>query len=135
MPLVPSAVGRAYLAYCPDDERELILTNIIRAREPGYELALDRPRLDALLELVRARGYGWRFGEPPVETGAIAVAVRGADRVLGCIGMTFIRSALTPAEAAERCLPAMLQTATDLAAAFEIEGRSSSDEAGCDATP
>lgn len=115
-PLLPSASGRAYLAFCPEDEREIILANLVEAREPGHEIALDRPRLDALLDRVRADGYGYRFGEEPVESGAIAVPILGADHLLGCVTMTFIRRGMTPAEAAERCLEPMRDAARQIAA-------------------
>jgi IclR family mhp operon transcriptional activator len=115
-PLLPSASGRAYLAFCPDDERALILSHLVAAREPGHEIALDRPRLDALLDRVRADGYGSRFGEEPVESGAIAVPIFGTDHLLGCVTITFIRRGTTPADVAERCLEPMRDAARQIAA-------------------
>ena len=115
-PLLLSATGRAYLAFCPDDEREQILRNIVDTREKGHEVASDRSRLDDLLEGVRRLGYGARFGEEPVESGAIAVPVLGANHVLGCVTMTFIRRSMTPADAADQCLVAMCDAARQIAA-------------------
>ncbi|EES26246.1 putative transcriptional regulator, IclR family [Burkholderia pseudomallei 1106b] len=40
--ILRSAVGRAYLAFCPDDEREEILEALRRSQRPGDELASNR---------------------------------------------------------------------------------------------
>lgn len=115
-PMLQGATGRAYLAWCPDNEREQILANLARLHEAGNEMLERRADVDALLERTRAQGYGLRYGEAPTETGAIAVPVVLADRVIGCINMTFIASALRPEEAARQHLAAMLKSAKKIAA-------------------
>jgi IclR family transcriptional regulator, mhp operon transcriptional activator len=115
-PMLQGATGRAYLAWCPDNEREQILANLSRLPEAGNEM-LDHPAdVMALLERTRAQGYGSRYGEAPTETGAIAVPIVVEDRVIGCINMTFIASALRPEEAARQHLAAMVKSAKKIAA-------------------
>jgi len=114
-PVLLSATGTAYLAFCPRSERAQILANLLAAREPGYEMVRDRHRLDALLRQVRARGYGVRFGEPPKESGAIAVPIRHGSHLFGCVNMTFPVTTLTPESAARKCLHAMQETASLIA--------------------
>ena len=92
------------------------LHNLVAAREKGFELVSDRPRIDDILERTRACGYGQRFGEEPVESGAIAVPVLGGRHVLGCVTMTFIRRGMRPQDAASRCLSAMKEAAEQIAA-------------------
>jgi IclR family transcriptional regulator, mhp operon transcriptional activator len=111
-PMLNAATGRAYLAFCPDDEREQILSNLARAREPGCELLANRASFDRKLAQTRARGYGIRFGEPPLDSGAIAVPILSQDRVLGCVNLTFARKSMSPAEAARQFLADMQATAT-----------------------
>jgi IclR family transcriptional regulator, mhp operon transcriptional activator len=114
-PMLQGATGRAYLAWCPDNEREQILANLSRLPEAGNEM-LDHPAdVMALLERTRAQGYGLRYGEAPTETGAIAVPILLDDRVIGCINMTFIASALRPEEAARQHLAAMVKSAKKIA--------------------
>lgn len=120
-----SATGRAYLAALHDVEREQILANIIEAREPGFEIARDRSRLDKLLAQTRPRGFGLRYGEEPIDTGAIAVPITCEQRVLGCVNLTFIKPGISPADAAERCLAPMLAAANAIA-----EGASCTNSAG-----
>lgn len=114
-PMLQGATGRAYLAWCPDGEREQIVQNLISAREPGHETVLDRARFDRSLDQTRTQRYGCRFGDAPIETGAIAVPILCSDRVLGCVNITFIRRGMTPAKAADRCLAAMWEAADEIA--------------------
>jgi IclR family mhp operon transcriptional activator len=118
-PMLQGATGRAYLAFCPDNEREQILANLSRSPEPGNELLTRPSEVHALLRATRDQGYGLRYGEPPIETGAIAVPVRVGERVLGCINLTFIASALRPEEAARQHLNAMLKSAKKIAAGVQ----------------
>lgn len=119
LPMLRSAAGRAYLAFCPEDERRQILANIAKARDAGHELVGDPGQLDRSLDHIRTLGYGARYGEPPLESGAIAVPIRLRERVLGCVVVTFIRRAMSMEEAAERYISAMQATATAIAAGFE----------------
>ena len=57
-----------------------------------------------LVAITRRRGYGERHGEIFPKTGAIAVPVKHGERVVCCLNISFIASALTPAEAAARYL-------------------------------
>ena len=114
-PMLRSATGRTYLAWCPDDEREEILRNLVAARELGHELIADRPTLDAMLERTRRAGYGARTGELARESGAIAVPIMADARVIGCLTLTFIRSAMTEADAAARYLDAIRAGAAEIA--------------------
>lgn len=113
--MLAGATGRAYLAFCPADERELILRNLRQSALPGDAAAAVPASVEPMLERIRLRGYGERFREPPLETGAIAVPIVLDARVLGCVTLTFIASVLTPAEAARRHLDDMQDAARRIA--------------------
>jgi IclR family mhp operon transcriptional activator len=117
--ILASATGRAYLAFCRDDERAQILGNLALSAESDAEFIQDRPRLDELFREVRRIGYGYRYGEPPKESGAIAVPILVGDRVLGCVNMTFAVAALTPNEAARKHLSDLRNTADEIAQGFQ----------------
>ena len=106
-PMLGGATGRAYLAYCPSDERELILSNLASASFPGDPVPESPGRIEAMLERVREQGYGKRYREPPTESGAIAVPIVVGERVLGCINLTFIAKVLSPDQAAAKYLGQM----------------------------
>ena len=57
---VLSAVGRAYLAYCPEKERERILAPLRKSGKTEDGLAGDLKRLDRILAQTRMKGYGVR---------------------------------------------------------------------------
>jgi IclR family mhp operon transcriptional activator len=90
-----TAVGRAYLAWCPDAEREEILDLLDR------EGRLDRTALLAEIRATRARGYGVRHARFVGGTqrnpsaadhlDAIAVAILAGGRLFGCINMMWPR--------------------------------------------
>lgn len=124
-PMLQGATGRAYLAFCPDNERETILSNLATVPEAGNELLGEPAELSALLHLTKERGYGVRFGESPVETGAIAVPIVVLDRVIGCINLTFIASSLGVDEAARRYFVAMRSVARSIAA--EVQRRDAAE--------
>ncbi len=119
-PILKSATGRAYLAFCPHDEREQILRNLVSARVPGFQQLSDRASFDRRLAQTRKQGYGTRFGEEPLDSGAIAVPILSRDRVLGCVNVTFTRSAMSPVEAAQQFLAEMRRTAGRIGAAAEL---------------
>jgi IclR family mhp operon transcriptional activator len=109
-----TGVGRAYLAFCPDRERDDIVTSLRKSDMPEDRLARDPKRLDKILTETRARGYGTRdpifvggtYGLPPFDDGlaAIAVPLQGRTRVHGSINILWIRSAFTVEEFARRHL-------------------------------
>ena len=113
--LLGTAAGRAYLAFCREEECEQIVRNLQFSPEPGNELALVPQRLNALLADVKAKGYGYRYGEPPVDSAAIAVPIMCGDRVFGCVNMTFMAATLTPDKAAAQYLTALREAADTIA--------------------
>jgi IclR family mhp operon transcriptional activator len=93
-----SAVGRAYLAFCPQTERDEILAEIFGANDPR---AVDA--MLAILKETRDRGYGERdtaftggTDRYPLLTDklyAIAVPVIVQGRVICCVNMLWPRAA------------------------------------------
>ena len=92
-PILSSALGRAWLAFCPIEERRAILKHI--GAKPD-------PRLAAALAKIRRDGYSFTILPRSGRLQGVGVAIRDGDRVMGCISMRFIRSAMTEAEAGTR---------------------------------
>jgi IclR family mhp operon transcriptional activator len=113
--LLGTAAGRAYLAFCREEEREQIVRNLQFSPEPGNEISLEPRRLNAMLADVKKRGYGYRYGEPPKDSAAIAVPIMCGDRVFGCVNMTFMAATLTPEKAAAQYLTALREAADMIA--------------------
>ena len=83
-----TAIGRAYLAFCSDTEREAIVRNLAATDTPEGPFARKRHAVDRLVAETRKRGYGAREGGILPQTGSIAVPVMWRGRVIACINCT-----------------------------------------------
>lgn len=104
---VLSAVGRAYLAFCPELERQKILSLLRKSGRPENLLARDTKRMERILADTRSRGYAMRdpsfiggsYGRQiPDGLAAIAVPLLDRGRVHGVINLLWIRAARTVEE-------------------------------------
>ncbi|MGC1779831.1 MAG: IclR family transcriptional regulator C-terminal domain-containing protein [Xanthobacteraceae bacterium] len=97
-----SAIGRAYLAFCPAPERERIIDYI--AAHPESRVALgpvDRVELKRALEEARRNGFAtrdpslvnglWRLDLEDDHLDAIAVPIVGGTRIIGCLNVVWLR--------------------------------------------
>lgn len=105
LPMLRTATGRAYLAFCTEGEQQSILQNLRAGERPEDAIAKDTALVRSLLRATRQRGYGERTEDLFLKTSAIAIPVFLGDRVLACLNVTFIASVLTPKDAAARYLP------------------------------
>ena len=133
--LLRSASGRAYLAFCPDAEREAVLRRLRDRDGVGHELAHDPVAVRRIVAATRRRGYSVRapdFGGHYSKTrrelddgrSSIAMPVRSGGHVLACVNLTWRRKALTLTQVVDRY-------AGDLCTAVTtIEGRLAASGAG-----
>jgi IclR family mhp operon transcriptional activator len=132
--LLRGASGRAYLAWCPDPEREAVVLRLAE-HDPA---ARDGAAVGRLVDATRARGYSVRdagYGGAHTGTGLAHAAGTGDDgrhsialpimldgNVLGCVNLTWRRAAVTLEQVVERHL-------VDLRAAVQaIRQRAESDQ-------
>jgi IclR family mhp operon transcriptional activator len=121
LPMLLSATGRAYLAFCDDNERRVILDNLARSAIVEDRCARDPRWVSGILAETRRNGYGHRYGEMMPETGSIAIPIFLERRLLGCLNITFIASVMPPQEAAQRYLAPMKASAARIERAFATE--------------
>jgi len=105
-PILSSALGRAWLAFCSADERRAVLRDI--GVRQDAKLAAD-------FERIRQDGYAFTVLPRSGRLQGIGVAIRKGERVMGCLSMRFIRSALTEEEAGRRYGTALNALATAIA--------------------
>lgn len=113
-PILLSALGLAYIAFCPDRERELILARLAASDQPDSKLARDAAYVDRLLADVRARGYGFREGGISPKTGSIAVPVMHGTRAIASINIHYILSALSMQQVVDTYLQPMREAAEEI---------------------
>jgi IclR family transcriptional regulator, mhp operon transcriptional activator len=119
-----SAVGRVYLAYCPDKEREQILGRLRKSDKPEDRLAHEPKRLEKILAETRQRGYGIRdpgfiggfYGTAPQDDGLAAIALPLLDRsrVHGSINILWVKTAFTIEDFAGRHLADLQAAAREI---------------------
>ena len=110
-PMLIGALGRAWLAYCSEEERRTILRGI------GARLS---PALAALFERIRRDGFAFTQPPRPTRIHGIGVPILGKDRVLGSLSMRFPRSAMSEEVVGRRFGRRLTQVARAIAADSEI---------------
>ena len=109
-PMMISGAGRAYLTFCPEEERNEIL-ELLRGSSDKFDLLVNKlGYVKKFIEETRRQGYGLRCREHIYDgrTDSVAVPIRIGTRVLGTIGIVGIASAITGQELADRHLTPLL---------------------------
>lgn len=119
--MLRSASGRAYLAFCPDSERESILKRLQNDPSLGHDLAHKPEQLHSIFDSIRQKGYAMRssdFGGHYSDTrskfddrrNSIALAIEYQGGILGCINITWKNYVLEESAAVEALLPELQKT-------------------------
>jgi len=119
LPMLVSALGRTYLAFCPEEERRLILALLRSSRAAVNAQARDEKHIASLLSAIHKRKYATTApmrGDPAI---GIAVPVMNGESVSACITMRYLGVAMSEAEAVRRYLAPMQRAAQGIATAYE----------------
>lgn len=97
-----SALGLAYLAFCPTEERSSMIRSVSEPQVPNGISSRQRAALER--ELARIRGRGFSFTRPsrPRRLNGLAVPIVKDGHVLGALTLRYPRRAMTEDEAAAR---------------------------------
>ena len=120
-----TAVGRAYLAFCPEAELDEIITGLRKSAHPADQIARTPEKLKHILEEVRANGYATRdefyLGENTFfddGLSAISVPIRVGEQVLGCVNLVWMRQAVPVADFVANHLAELRAAADEIIAAY-----------------
>ncbi len=95
------------------------------ASRPGddYQLAREPLKLEAILARARKEGYGqnYRGWDQEEKIASIAVPLRSEQRVIGCLNLVYMASAMTIEQAAEKHLPALQRVAKQIEEGVESQ--------------
>jgi IclR family mhp operon transcriptional activator len=117
-PMLSSAVGKTYLAFAPAKERNAILERLAASDGLDREKMKRPQEVERMLKTTRARGYGSRQRELIAKTSSIAVPIMDGRRVLACVNIVWIDSALKFETAVKRYLPMLQKTAAKIEAEY-----------------
>lgn len=129
--LLKTATGRAYLAFCPDDEREWLLKELRKSSRRDDRVANMERWVATVIDETRRQGYGVR--EPDSEAGlkrrstdfnAIAVPAMAHGRVVACINVVWIEHTVPVNDFAATYVPRLKAAAAKLTATVTTAGLS-----------
>lgn len=109
LPILQTAMGLAYIAFCPENERKELIALLACREDLEGEIARDSKALDNLILRTQRKGFGENFRNWTLENrvASIAIPVRSGDKVLACMNLIYIADAMSIDEAAKKYLPAM----------------------------
>lgn len=125
LPMLSTAVGCAYLAFCPPAECAAILNVIGSRHDKEGEKARNPKAVGKLLDRTRAQGYAFNEGMW-IDVGrfnALAVPVMSGERVLACINVIFSIRSISAKEAVARYVEPLGATAREIEERFREESR------------
>ena len=103
LPMLRTSAGRAYLAFCDDKERDIILGLLSKEAHPDDLPFLETSWAQTRLKQFRDQGYATRGPQTlRAETSSLAVPVKFQGRMVGCLSLIWISSAHSIAEASAR---------------------------------
>lgn len=112
--MLTSAVGRIYLAFCPPQEAEQILSHLEQFGDSVDPDAQVGEHTRAMLRDVREKGYAveQRFSYPHVTS--ISVPIQHEGGVLACIDIAWISRAVRLSDGVDKFLPALLNAKAEI---------------------
>lgn len=116
IPMLLSAIGRAYLSACDDVEREGLLELLRRRDDLSGERARNKAYVNRVLRETLQRGYATNEGEWSREAAfaAVAVPVLAGERVLAALNLIFPRAAVSEDDLQQRFVPALKRLAASI---------------------
>lgn len=127
LPLLECASGRAYLAFCSEEERENILDGM-RAIEGERPLGADvLPFFESglMVQDIRSQGFATKgrnpYTENPGKTSSIAVPIFDGAQIVGSLTVIFFSVAMKMEKAIETLLPELRRTAEDISFALNTD--------------
>jgi IclR family mhp operon transcriptional activator len=116
IPMLVSSLGRAWLTWCADDEREATLSLLRERTDAIGELARDDAYVKRVLRETRRRGYAMNKGEWASEASVTAIGfpVRIGEHAIGAINLVLQTKAVSEREIATRYVPLLRSLALEI---------------------
>lgn len=119
VPILASASGLAYLAFCPDEQREAIIDMLAKSRREEDKPARNRKKLQEVLAEIRRRGYSSsRRARRVSDEISLSVPVMAGDRLVASLTIRFASTAVPEADGVQRFIPRLRSTAQKIGEEF-----------------
>jgi len=107
LPVTPTALGRAYLAFCPAAERGDIVERLATRDDEREALARRPEELGDVLSRAHACGYAVSDENFNRTARIVAVPVIVRDQTIACVNMMAVSTAMTAAQAEASFFPVL----------------------------
>jgi IclR family transcriptional regulator, mhp operon transcriptional activator len=120
IPMLVSALGRAWLAWCTEEEREATLARLCGRSDAFGEQARNGSWVRQVLRDTRRRGYAVNRGEWLDEAGVVAVAfpIRRDGHAIGAINLVLQPQVVSERDISTRLAPLLRNLAEQISAAL-----------------
>ncbi|WP_416906765.1 MAG: helix-turn-helix domain-containing protein [Polymorphobacter sp.] len=120
LPIIECSTGKAWLAWARAEERAGVLAGLRQMEGPAERLAVLLTSSEKMLTDIRTKGYATQarniYTATPGKTSSIAMPLFKDGVAIGALGLIFFASAFTMAEAEERFVPHIRETARAISA-------------------
>lgn len=130
VPFLQSASGKAYLTFCPDEERVELLDELRSRAAQSGESFPPAERINSVLNETRRRGYAVNEskGEGSRRFGTVAVPIRRGRKVIACLSIVYLPSAVSLEQILKRHLRDLKSIARHIEKKFVEMNESDADE-------
>lgn len=126
--LLSTATGRVYLAYCSEQQRDILIQVLQKSRKPEDFAARNPSAVARRLSRIRQSGFDTsRLQRQSITWGAMAVPVFARGQILASLSVRYIRKAVTRAAEQEKLLPRLRETAQRIGASFDATSANAID--------
>jgi IclR family mhp operon transcriptional activator len=99
LPLLTSASGKVFLAFCDDVTRRTLLDVCAQSTAPEDEMARHPRLINQVLTRVRKQGYAFGHGarktEVEISTATFSVPIRSRGHLVGCLVMRYLTESMS----------------------------------------
>jgi IclR family mhp operon transcriptional activator len=119
VPILGSASGIVYLAFCPKEQRDALLDVLAKSKKAEDQPAANRKKVSDLLQETRKRGYAaWRRPRRISDELSLSVPILARERLLASLTIRFSNTAVPEAEAVQRFIPKLQAVAARIGKEF-----------------
>ncbi len=126
--MLRSSLGRCYLSFCPDAERQEILAALRHSRDEADRAALQADEPSRMIAQVRRQGYATRNAshtspDSPERFGALAVPILDQGHAIACICVVWILPLAGERQILDTCLAPLQHAARAIGEKIRLGAR------------
>jgi len=111
LPLLRTAMGKAFLGFMDAGERDLLLSQLRKIKNPDYDLARKNDELRKILKQVRSKGYSVSDQETLETVRGLGAPILQDGKPVAAINLIVLATAMTLKEAEKTLAPALMEVA------------------------